>query len=49
VDWIGAEVGGNVLALFQHARHPVAESRGFGGRFQVLSRDNATLASAIFY
>ncbi len=31
---IGAEVGGHVAALLQHAEHPVAQPSRFGGRFQ---------------
>ena len=41
VHRIGAEVGSHVLALLQHTRHPVAQSRGFGRGLQVLVAENA--------
>jgi hypothetical protein len=35
VHGIGAEVGGDVVAFFQDAGHPVAQAGGFGGGLQV--------------
>ena len=47
VHRIGAEVGGHVLTLFQHAQHPVAQSRGFRGSLQIEVADCATGSALI--
>ena len=48
VNRISAEIGSDMLPLFQHARHPVAQSRGFGSSIQESCIRNAC-TPRVFY